>query len=116
MYPDSHNRTQFNLCTVIVFWLRPNSYRDAAPMHFSELVTGDDNSARYKACTAIPPAPDKTCTLTAKTAPYPARHRDSYSAKAPGPVAGWLHRVTQPPFIAGPLCVMRGNTYKNLTV
>jgi hypothetical protein len=41
--------------------------------------------------------------MTAKTAPYPSRHRDSYSAKAPGQVAGWLRRVTQPPFIAGPL-------------
>jgi len=72
-------------------------------MHFSKLFTGDDNSARNRVCTAIAPAPEKTCAMTAKTAPYPSRHRDSFPAKAPGPVAGWLHRVTQPPFIAGPL-------------
>jgi len=66
-------------------------------------VTGDDDSARYKACTAIAPASEKTCTMTAKTAPYPSRHRDSFLPKAPGQVPGWLRRVTQPPFIAGPL-------------
>ena len=37
--------------------------------------------------------------------PYPPRHRDSFLAKAPGQVAGWLRRVTQTPFIAGPLGV-----------
>ena len=103
MYPDSHSCSQFSFCTEIVFRLRPGLYRDAAPMQFSKLFTGDDNSARIKICTAIAPAPEKAHAMTAKTAPYPARHRDSNSAKAPGPVAGWLHRVTQPPFIAGPL-------------
>ena len=103
MYPDSHSCSQHSFRTEIVFRLRPGLYRDAAPMHFSKLFTGDDNSARYRVCTAIAPASDKTCTMTAKTAPYPSRHRDGYSAKAPGTVAGWLRRVTQPPFIAGPL-------------
>jgi hypothetical protein len=41
--------------------------------------------------------------MTAKNAPYPACHRDSLSAKAPGQVPGWLRQVTQPPHIAGPL-------------
>jgi hypothetical protein len=107
MYPDTHNRTQFSLCTVIVFWLRPNSYRDAAPVHFSKPVTGDRNSSLYKVCTAIPPAPNKICAITATTAPYLSCHRDSFLAKAPGPVAGWLRQVTQPPFIAGPLWLIR---------
>ena len=103
MYPDSHNCTQFKLYTVIVFRLRPNFHRDAAPMPFSKPVTGDSNCTRYKVCTAIAPASEKTCTMTAKTAPYLSCHRDSYLPKVPGPVAGWLRQVTQPPFIAGPL-------------
>jgi hypothetical protein len=88
------------------FWFQPTLNRDAAPMHFSKLFTGDDNSARYRACTAIPPTSEKTCAMTAKTAPYQSRHRDSYSAKAPGPVAGWPRRVTQPPFTTGSLAQM----------
>jgi hypothetical protein len=103
MYPDSHSYTQFSFYTEIVFQLRPNSYRDATPVHFSKLFTGDDNSTCYKICTAIAPASDKICTMTAKTAPYPSRHLDSYSAKEPRQLPGWLHRVTQPAFIAGPL-------------
>ena len=43
------------------------------------------------------------CTWTAKSAPYPPCHRDSFSAKAPGRVIGWLRRVTLTYFIAGPL-------------
>jgi hypothetical protein len=42
--------------------------------------------------------------MTAKSTPYLSCHRDHYPAKVPGPVAGWLRQVTQPPFIAGPLC------------
>ena len=38
----------------------------------------------------------------AKIAPYPPRHRDSFSAKVPGSVAGWLRRVTFTPSTAGP--------------
>ena len=102
MYPDSHHCTQYSIYTEIIFRLRFSMYRDASPMPFSKLITGDDNRTRYKICTAIAPASEKTCAMTAKTAPYPARHRDSNSAKAPGPVAGWLRQVTQPPFIAGP--------------
>jgi len=101
--PDSHLCTQSISCTGIVTRLRQSFYRDAAPMHFSKLFSGDNNSTRYKGSTAIAPASDKTCTMTAKTAPYPSRHRDSFPAKVPGQVPGWLRRVTQPPFIAGPL-------------
>ena len=110
MYPDPHSYSQFNRCTMIVLRLRPGFYRDAAQVQFSKSLTGDDNSVRYKNCTATAPARKKICTMTAKTAPYPARHRDGYSAKAPGQVAGWLHRVTQPPFIAGPLCGIENTT------
>jgi len=38
----------------------------------------------------------------AKSTPYLSCHRDNFPAKEPGPVAGWLRQVTQPPFIAGP--------------
>jgi hypothetical protein len=41
--------------------------------------------------------------MTAKSTPYLSCHRDNFLAKVPGPVAGWLRQVTQPPFIAGPL-------------
>jgi len=92
-----------NLCTMTILRLRPNLYRDTAPVPFIKPDTGDSNSSRHKICTAIAPARNKICAMTAKTAPYPARHRDSLPAKEPGQVPGWLHRVTQPPFIAGPL-------------
>jgi hypothetical protein len=111
MYLDTRSCTQFSLCTVTILRLRPSLYRDTAPVHFSKHVTGDDNSTRYKNCTAIPPACDKTCTITPKTAPYPSRHRDSFPAKVPGQVPGWLRRVTQPPFIAVPLALITFQVY-----
>jgi hypothetical protein len=40
--------------------------------------------------------------MTAKSTPYLSCHRDNYLPKVPGPVAGCLRQVTQPPFIAGP--------------
>jgi hypothetical protein len=101
---QAHICSQSSYCTEIVFRLRPGLYRDAVPVQFSKSVTGDDNSSRYKVCTAIPPAPEKTYAMTAKTALpthcvrrdklYPSRHRDSHSAKVPGSVPGWLRRVT----------------------
>ena len=39
----------------------------------------------------------------AKSTPYLSCHRDNFPAIVPGPVAGWLRQVTQPPFIAEPL-------------
>jgi len=41
----------------------------------------------------------------AKSTPYLSCHRDNFPAKVPGLVAGWLRQVTQPPHIAGPLCL-----------
>jgi len=49
---------------------------------------------------------NKICTMTAKSTPSLPCHRDYFPAKVPGPVAGWLRQVTQPPFIAGPLVQM----------
>jgi hypothetical protein len=42
--------------------------------------------------------------MMAKSTPYLACHRDSLPTKVLGLEAGWLRQVTQPPFIAGPLC------------
>jgi len=55
----------------------------------------------YQTYTAIAPACNNICTMTAKTAPYLSCHRDNFLPKVPGPVAGWLRQVKQPPFIAG---------------
>ena len=66
----------------------------------------DKFPATYQTCTATAPARNKICTMTAKSTPYPACHRDNFPAKVPGPVAGWLRQVTQPPFIAGPLAII----------
>jgi hypothetical protein len=75
------------------------------------------------ACTATAPARNKISTQTAKSTPYLFCHRDNFSAKISGPVAGWLRQVTSlhgklapryhalgvtirsALFIAGPLCV-----------
>jgi hypothetical protein len=78
---------------------------------FSGFIYRDYFPAVYQTCTATAPARNKTCTRTAKSTPYLSCHRDNFLAKVPGPVAGWLRQVTQPPFIAGPLaqifqCVM----------
>ena len=42
----------------------------------------------------------------AKTAPWWLARRDSFSAKVPGLVSGWLRRITLTPSTAGPLLVM----------
>jgi hypothetical protein len=86
-----------------IFWLRNNFYRDTSPVPFLSFVYRDYISSIYQTCTATAPARNKICTWTAKSTPYLSCHRDSYLPKAPGPVAGWLRQVTQPPFIAGPL-------------
>jgi hypothetical protein len=78
-------------------------YRDTAPLPFSNFIYRDYFSAVYYTCTATAPTRNKTCTWTAKSTPYLSCHRDHFPAKVPGPVAGWLRQVTQPPFIAGPL-------------
>ena len=82
--------------------------------HLSNLCTGINFRPLYKPCTAIAPACNKLCTMTAKSTPYLSCHRDNFPAKVSGLVAGWLRQVTQPPFIAGPLALMRGfaGTYR----
>jgi hypothetical protein len=86
-----------------IFCLRDNLHRDTAPVPFPNFIYRDYFPAVYKAYTATAPAPDKIHTWTAKSTPYLSCHRDNFTAKVPGPVAGCLRQVTQPPFIAGPL-------------
>jgi hypothetical protein len=86
-----------------IFCLRDDFYRDTAPVPFRGLVYRDYNPTVYQTCTATAPAPNKICTMTAKSTPYLSCHRDSFLPKVPGQVPGWLRQVTQPPFIAGPL-------------
>jgi len=43
----------------------------------------------------------------AKIAPYLPCHRDSFSAKVPGLVAGWLRQVTLTAHTRWPLCATR---------
>jgi len=89
-----------------IFCLRSNLYRDTAPVPFINFIYRENNSSIYQTYTAIAPALNKICTRTAKSTPYLSCHRDNFPAKAPGPVAGWLRQITQPPFIAGPLGVI----------
>jgi hypothetical protein len=70
---------------------------------FLSFVYRDYTSSVYQTCAATAPARNKNRTRTAKSTPYLSCHRDNFLAKVPGPVAGWLRQVTQPPFIAGPL-------------
>jgi hypothetical protein len=44
----------------------------------------------------------KPAPIIAKTAPYPVRHRDSFSAKEERTVNRWLNRVTLSPHTSGP--------------
>jgi len=84
--------------------------RQLVPRHcasaFSNFIYRDKYTAIYQTCTATAPARNKNCTMTAKSTPCLSCHRDNFQTKVPGPVAGWLRQVTQPPFIAGPLCRM----------
>jgi hypothetical protein len=84
------------------FCLQDKLYRDTAPVPFPGFIYQDYISAVYQNCIATAPACNKTCTRTAKSTPYLSCHRDNLLPKVPGPVAGWLRQVTQPPFIAGP--------------
>jgi hypothetical protein len=87
--------------------LRDKLHRDTAPVPFLSFVYLDYFPAVYQTYTATAPARNKICTRTAKSTPYLSCHRDNFPAKVPGPVAGWLRQVTQPPFIAGPLAVRK---------
>jgi hypothetical protein len=89
-----------------IFCLRDKLHRDTAPVPFRNFFYRDYITAVYKIYTATAPERNKNSTRTAKSTPYLSCHRDYFSAKAPGHVAGWLRQVTQPPFIAGPLYVM----------
>lgn len=95
VYPDKFLAT-YKPCTAIL-----------RQCPFIKFVYPDKFPATYKPCTAIAHSGNKPCTRTAKSTPYLSCHRDNFPAKVPGLVAGWLRQVTQPPFIAGSLCLMQ---------
>jgi hypothetical protein len=53
----------------------------------------------------------ETSAVKAKVAPYPPCHRDSFSAKVPGLVAGWLRQVTLTAHTRWPLWFTRSFVY-----
>ena len=71
MYPDSLSCLQFKSCTVTDFWLRPNLYRDTAPVPLTNILYRDSFPAPIKLVPRHAPCFNKTCTRTAKTTPYP---------------------------------------------
>jgi hypothetical protein len=79
MYLDSQSCTQLNHCIVIVFRLRLNLYRDAAPVPFANFLCRDYLQAVYQACTAITPAPNKNCAMPTFAQPP---HSSSWQRKA----------------------------------
>ena len=80
--------TPYLPCTVTIFCLRSNLNRDTAPVPFSNFSYRDYFPAVYQTCTATAPTRNIICTMTAKSTPYLACHRDNFPAKAPGLVAG----------------------------
>ena len=85
--------------------------RHCASAHLQTFCNRDNFSATYQLCTATLVMLNKICTWTAKTRAIPSLHRDNFSAKEPGS-ARCLRRVTQPPFIAGPLGGIPNNSHK----
>ena len=69
---------------------------------FIKFLYRDKYPATYKLCTAIAPARNKICTMTAKSAPYPPCTVIIIRLKFLD-TARCFRRVTQPPHIAGPL-------------
>jgi hypothetical protein len=91
---------------MINFWLRDKLHRDTAPVPFSNIVYREKYPAVYQTSTAIALAINKIRTWTAKSTPYLSCHRDYFSAKVPGPVAGWLRQVTLTAHTRWPLLLM----------
>jgi len=77
-----------------------------APFSFTGALHRDLISATYLNCTAIAPELNKTCTMMAKTAPYPPGTGTTFWLKYQDP-ARMRRRVTQPPHIAGPFAVCK---------
>jgi hypothetical protein len=111
MHPDARSCPQFKACTVTNLWLRYSLYRDTAPVLATSFVTGDNFAAPIK---LVPRSGSNSQTFQYKCKTYAilSLHRDCSLAKVTGS-ARCLRRVTQPSFIAVPLCAMgpRGVIY-----
>jgi hypothetical protein len=108
LHPDTRICTQLKPCTLTNFWLRDNLYRDTAPVPAINFVTGDKFAAPITIVPRHTQCSIKFCTRTAKSAPYPPCTVTTSWLKYQDP-ARMLRRVTQPPHIAGPLCVIHSN-------
>jgi hypothetical protein len=114
MHPDTCNCSQLNSCTLINSWLRDNFVpRRYASVHLPTFRFRDRLSAIYQNCTTTCVILNKLCNRTAKTRAIPSLHRDNFLAKVPGHNR-CSRRVTQPPFIAGPLWVMQKRSHTKI--
>jgi hypothetical protein len=89
LHPETRICPQFNSCTVIHFSLRPTLYRDTAPVPAISIVTGDIPIAIGIAAPLkfVPRSGSNSQTLQYKCKTYAilSLHRDSFTAKVPGP-------------------------------
>jgi len=90
----------------------PDSYRDV-PRHCASATNKNPVPRQFtgsdQTCTATRVMLNKTCTLTAKSAPYPPCTVTAFWLKYQDRDR-MLRRVTQPPHIAGPLCLIPWST------
>ncbi len=98
---------------MINFCRRDNLHRDTAPVPFLSIIYQDKDPSIYQICIANAPERNKTCARNAKSTPYLTCHRESFSAKAPGPGIGWLRQVTLTNYTTGPLLASGGTISAN---
>jgi hypothetical protein len=94
------------------FWLRDKLYRDTAPVPATKFVTGDKFAAPIKLVPRSRQRAIKIVPRRQKLVPYPPCTVTAWWLKYQDP-ARMLRRVTQPPHIAGPLC-LSDNTLQDL--
>jgi len=103
VHPDTRICPQIKSCTMTNFWLRDSLYRDTAPVSiYKPSATETTSRLLINLCTATLVMLKNFCAMTCKNHAIPSLHRDSFVAEVPGPCR-CSRRVTQPPFIAGPL-------------
>jgi hypothetical protein len=93
--------------TLTDFWLRDKLYTDTAPVPSPTFVTGDKLAVPFKLVPGSRQHAIKFVPGLQKHVPYPPCTGTTLWLKYLDP-ARMLRRVTQPPHIAGPLCVRVG--------
>ena len=71
LHPDTRTYPQYKSCNVTDFWLRSNLYRDTAPILICNICYILTDLFHLSTLYRDTPGFDKTCTLMAKTTPYP---------------------------------------------